>query len=201
MRFFAAVFMMILSLTSPTFSGCLDEVGSLPFCPASVVETVETAAFVGNGPRLSLIDISNPSNLSHIATMDLEGSPRDLSISGDRLFIACEGAGLREFSVANPGDPVEIGIFETPGELRDLALSGDYVYSTHSIVDISDPEEPFVVGRFEFDEQRWKIDADYRLGFTYVTTTEGLFAANKDPLEALKSTLAGQSPHETLDFQ
>lgn len=115
------------------------------------IEIIDGLAFVTTWHgRMELIDISDPTDLSHIATVPLEGIPRDLSLSGERLFIACEGAGMQEFSVAIPEDPVQIGVFETPGELLDVAVSSHFLYtaelqSSTRVLDVSDPAKPVVI--------------------------------------------------------
>jgi len=84
------------------------------------------------------------------------GTCYDVAIAGDYAFVASGLNGLQVVNIANPGAPtVEVGA-DTPGEAYAIALSGNYAYVADrpwyqvgpslQIVNVSDPENPSVVG-------------------------------------------------------
>lgn len=105
-------------------------------------------AYGGVGPRMKVLDISDPEDLSILGeTGVLPAMLVDLAVSGRYVYVAMRDYGLRVFDVVDPTAPVEVGSFSQADlKIRALAIEGDYIYLTHdaglSILDISDPLAP-----------------------------------------------------------
>ena len=73
---------------------------------------------------------------------------------GDLAF-AVVGSTLTVFDVADPSDPTPIGELLLPKTGMRIAVSGSRVYLARRellIVDVSQPAEPVMIGRFDFDD-------------------------------------------------
>ncbi len=109
-------------------------------------------AYVGTGPRLVALDISNPSVPKVIGrSAPLPDLPNDLAIAGDYVYAAAGSAGLRIIKGANPAVPVEVGYVSIPGYAWQVAVAGAYAYvaagySGLRIIDVSTPTNPREVG-------------------------------------------------------
>lgn len=97
-----------------------------------------------------LLDIVDPSNPISLATVALDGVARGLALRGGVLYVANE-SGLRILDVAVPTAPVVLGGLDLGGVSRAVDVREDYAVvanqsSRVTVVDISDPVEPGVVG-------------------------------------------------------
>lgn len=105
-------------------------------------------AFAGVGPRMKIVDTSDPANLRMLGeTGVLPAMLVDLAVSGRYVYAAMRDDGIRVFDVVDPTAPVEVGSFsQTNLKIRALAIEGDYIYLTHdaglTILDVSDPTAP-----------------------------------------------------------
>jgi hypothetical protein len=125
---------------------------------------------------IDMFDVSDPRTPVYVGAVEDHFTwSRDMIVAGDLLYIVDDPALLRIFDLAaDPFDPVERGSV-TPGNHTPsaIAVRGDYAYVTTklsngvlAIVDISDPEAPFVVGRYnDFHNAR---DVAVSNGLAYV---------------------------------
>ncbi|MDP8239077.1 MAG: T9SS type A sorting domain-containing protein [Candidatus Hatepunaea meridiana] len=114
-------------------------------------------AFLGirtEGDNLYVLDISDPENISlETECLDLPwGYPSDLSIGGNYLYVAAGADRLKILDISDPADPLEISQCNSPNISNGVAVSGDFCYvgsvTGLCIVQVSDPERPFQVGRW-----------------------------------------------------
>ena len=118
-------------------------------------------AYIGVGPRLTVLDISDPSSPAGVGTTSLlAGLVTDLHVSGGYAYVADGDAGLRVVDVSDPTRPSEVGFYDTPGQAHDVAVAGSYVYLADGpvgddgnwtggglqVVDVSNPARPTEVG-------------------------------------------------------
>jgi hypothetical protein len=102
-------------------------------------------AYIGEGPRLTILDISNPAALTVVGkTMPLPGVVQDVYVFEGSAYVTTGRGGLRVVDVSNPTSPVEIGFCDTLGYTLDAVVSGSYVYvGTESsglhVIDITNP--------------------------------------------------------------
>lgn len=110
------------------------------------------------------IDISDPYNMEDGDHIYLAGSDHEyasgiaLDVGGDYAYIATAGQGLRIVNISNPDSMFEVPInVQCSGNQERLILQGDRLYITGAtsgfpielslqIVDVSDPENPSLVG-------------------------------------------------------
>lgn len=114
-------------------------------------------AYMGIGPRLAILDITNPTNPSPIGQTEvISNYITDIEISGNYAYVTekhladWSGGGLRVIDISNPTQPHSIGFYDTPGDALNLAVSGNYAYIADDyqglrVVDISDPSLPVEV--------------------------------------------------------
>ena len=109
-------------------------------------------AYIGVGPRLVILDVSNPAQPPVIGqTGVLPGMVGDVAVAGAYAYVADGEGGLRIVDVSDPAHPAEAGSYDTPGVAYDVAVSGAYAYVADRegglrIVDVSDPAHPAEVG-------------------------------------------------------
>ena len=115
----------------------------------------------GNIAHVSVIDISDPSHPIEAGSI---GGVRSIEAISNGYAYAVDSVGLRVFDLTDPATPREVGVLEA--ELgfisRNVAVAGNYAYVTSArdnqltgylhIVDVSDPEAAFFVGRVDVRE-------------------------------------------------
>lgn len=109
-------------------------------------------AYVGEGPSLSILDVSAPSFPSVVgSTPPLPGIVQRIMVVGGYVYIADNLGGLRIVDVSNPEIPHEVGFYEMPGTAQAVAVAGDaaarYAYvangnGTFRIIDVTNPATP-----------------------------------------------------------
>jgi hypothetical protein len=86
-------------------------------------------AYVGVGPRLIVVDISNPANPHPVgATAPFDYFVQGVTVSGTTAFVAAGSAGLRIVNIAAPSHPIEVGAWDSPGFAENVAVSGSTAY-------------------------------------------------------------------------
>ncbi len=134
------------------------------------VETVAisgTLAYIGAGPRLVILDVSDPANAALVGRTDvLPGRVMEIVLAQDYAYVAGGYQGLRIIDVSDPTSPSEVGFYDTPGHAWGIAVAaGDpqghtYAYVADGdspqtdrtalrIIDVSDPANPSEVGSYE----------------------------------------------------
>ncbi len=112
-------------------------------------------AYIGEGPQLTILEVSNPASATVIGKTQLfPDFVYGLAVSSGYAYVADSGAGLRIIDVSDPAAPFEAGSFDTPGSARDLTVLGSYAYVADvteglRIIDVSDPTAPFEVGFYD----------------------------------------------------
>lgn len=112
-------------------------------------------AYIGVGPRLVILDISNPASPTVVGeTSPLPGIVRDVVVSGIHAYVNVGGAGMRVVDVSTPSNPKEVGFYDAPGDAKGIAIAGDYAYVVSGlqglqIVDISTSFDPTEVGSYD----------------------------------------------------
>jgi hypothetical protein len=111
-------------------------------------------AYVGVGPRLVVLDISDPAQPTIAGrTEAMPGLVQGVAVdAGGRLaYVAAGSAGLRVVDVSNPASPVEIGACDTTDSALDVAVAdgpaGPIAYVAADwdgllIIDVSNPAAP-----------------------------------------------------------
>lgn len=134
-------------------------------------------AYVGEGLRLTILDISNPAQPVAVGqSSPLLGAVLDIVVAGDYAYIAAGKAGLLIVDVADPTNPTQIDFIATPGTARNVAVAEDYAYITTGggldIINIASPTMPVESGYIDIDNA--SIDVDVAGDYAYVVTDRGL---------------------------
>jgi len=118
-------------------------------------------AYIGAGPRLTILDISNPASPTVVGkTLPLPDIVHDVAVVGSYAYVADGSAGLRVVDISTPVNPAEVGFYDTPGGANGVAVAGGYAYvvgdSGHPdyigglrVVDVSTPANPTEVGFYD----------------------------------------------------
>jgi len=110
---------------------------------------------------LQILDATDPANFVEVATLELPAQPRDIDVQGSIAYIVCYTADLVLLAdVSEPSAPVMLGSLTLPAHPMAIVASGDYAYvpawdymeDDHGlyVIDVSDPNLPTLVDRFEF---------------------------------------------------
>ena len=127
------------------------------------VHVVGDYAYVGEGPRLVILNISDPANPAEVGRTDvLPGVVHGVHVVGDYAYVAAINEGLRVISVADKANPTEVGFFDTPGYAMDVHVVGDYVYVADHwaglrVISVSDKANPTEVGSFGTSGWAWGV--------------------------------------------
>jgi hypothetical protein len=130
----------------------------------------ENYAYLGVGPRLVVLDVSDPANPTVVGqTAVLPAIVRGIYVARDYAYVADDWAGLRVVDVSDPTTPVEVGVYDTPGDAESVYVTGGpstgrrgepvepsgrrhaYVVDGFGlrVVDVSDPAAPVGVGAYD----------------------------------------------------
>ena len=107
-------------------------------------------AYVGIGPRLAVLDVSNPASPALLGWTGPRGAG-DVVLAGNRAYGTAGAAGLGIVDVSDPTHPTALGFYKTGAAARDVAYAGSHAYVVYGdrglrILDVSDPAHPTKVG-------------------------------------------------------
>jgi hypothetical protein len=110
-------------------------------------------AYVGEGPRLTILDVSDPASPVVLGKTALwPAIVKDTTVHGDYAYVTLGLAGLRVVDVSDPTAPVEVGAYEGGGgSCEEVVVVGDVAYlggSSLRVVDVSEPSAPTEVGSY-----------------------------------------------------
>ncbi len=161
--------LQVLDISSPDSLSVVGEL-NLYGSPQDITVSGKFAYIVTQSSFL-VVDISDPANLSEVASEYMGGSSlRSLSLSSDYAYLAANDRGLLIYDISNPRNPVKLGEHnEFDLFVLDVALWGKYAiceceYYKHpdtpeypyglEVIDVSSPSAPILVGT-------WVLEKDY----------------------------------------
>ena len=110
-------------------------------------------AYMGIGPRLVILDISDPALPILIGqTAVLTGIVNGVVVAGKYAYLAAWYHGFRIIDLSLASNPVEVGFYESNGFFPDdVAVSGNYAYVTSyntglRIIDVEHTNQPHRCG-------------------------------------------------------
>ena len=112
-------------------------------------------AYLGMGPRLVILDVSNPAGPTVLGTSEvMPDIVQGIAISGNYAYVADYDAGLQVIDISNPSSPTRVGGYDTSGYAVGVAVSGNYAYVADDyaglqVIDISNPSSPTRVGGYD----------------------------------------------------
>ena len=115
-----------------------------------------------SGAGLQIVDLTNPSNLVLVSSLDPGGYVSDVAVAGNYAYLAAGDDGLQVIDIRNPSQPRRVGGVDTDGSSVEVAVAGDYAYVADGdpnlqgngglqIIDISAPGDPQQVGLYQTD--------------------------------------------------
>ncbi len=167
---------------SPTFLTIIDSVDLYYPGGVTVIGGIAYVADSSEGLKIIDVDPSSPGYLTIIDSVDMPGYAAKVTVVDTIAYVASSGGGLHIIDV-DPSSPTYLTIIETVdtgGFTIDVTASGSYAYALDSygggfqIIDISDPENPSVVGI---------LDIGY---FGYAVAVEGTTAYVANRLSGLQ---------------
>ena len=115
--------------------------------------------FITQQPRtgvdsiLEIIDVSDAYQPKRLGVFISDYYPKSTTTKDTILFLATRNAGLRILNIKNPNQPVEINVFSDSSNISISDVYDDLLYADKSdtlfVLNISNPEEPFILGRLE----------------------------------------------------
>lgn len=109
-------------------------------------------AYLGVGPRLVALDVSNPAAPTPIGqSAMLPGVVNAVVVTQTIAYVAAGQGGLRVLDLSEPARPIEIAAVDTPGSAYGLSVAGRRVYVADGtgglrIIDVVDPDRPRELG-------------------------------------------------------
>lgn len=102
---------------------------------------------------LQVVDISDPSNLTLLASLAVPGFALGIAVDGDYAFITASSSGLQVVDISDPANPQLVGSLLTPGFASEVVVSGNHAYVADysgdlQVVDVSNPALPFLAGTY-----------------------------------------------------
>ena len=97
--------------------------------PAQGIAVQGNYAYIGVGPRLIVVDISNPANPIQVGATDHAGLfCGGVTVSGTTAYVAAGSAGLYIVDIATPTSPIEVGAWNSPGFAENVTVTGSIAY-------------------------------------------------------------------------
>ena len=109
-------------------------------------------AFVGEGQRLMVLDISDLTNpMIAGATPPFLGFVESVTVNSTMAFVAAGNSGVHFIDVSNPINPTVLGSYDTPGYAEGIVAKEQYAYVADGpyglrVLDVSDPAHPTGIG-------------------------------------------------------
>jgi len=124
------------------------------------VQVSGTTAFVGLTDSLKVIDVSDMSNPSEIASMSLRTNA--LAVSGTTLFDGTGDSRVVVLDVSNPASPTQIGSVSIPGPAITIRKAGNLLFVADGangllIVDVTQAASPKLLSQFSLSAPIWDV--------------------------------------------
>ena len=155
-------------------------------CNTAVYVLGDYAYLVNDDIGLTILDVSDPAHPAEESWYESPGGARDLYVAGGYAYLADDEAGLAVVDVSNPLSPTLAAALPLPGTAHYIAGTGDRVYLTADnpvyqadnffVVDVSDPEQPLLVGSTAvFDGFPGEVYGVYTVGnYAYVAGADSV---------------------------
>jgi len=119
----------------------------------NAAQVVGSYAYVGEGPSLRILDVSNTSAPVALGRVMLPFHVQDVDVAGGIAYVADGLWGLQIIGVSNPSSPTLRGSYDTPQYAQGVHVVGTLAYVADSesglqIIDVSDPSSPTLRGSY-----------------------------------------------------
>jgi hypothetical protein len=120
---------------------------------ARAVAIQDNIAYVGVGPRLFTIDISDPAQPNMLGSSTaLSHVVQHVAVMGDYAYVSDGSGQIKVISIASPNSPHFIGHLDIPGEAADMVVDNNLLLMANGsvgglqIANIADPARPVLIG-------------------------------------------------------
>jgi len=131
---------------------------------SAAVQAIETSGdylYLGNGARLDIHDISDPTNPSIVSSTLMRGEVGGILVQGNWAYVESAYYYLTIVDISDRTDPVIMGTYQSDQWIRPAAVQGSFAYLSESdtfiILDISDPWNPNRISMIQFEESTYDI--------------------------------------------
>ncbi len=171
--------------------------------PLNAVAVQGNYAYVGIGPSMDILDISNPGRPAVVGHMGLlPDVVYRIAVSGKYAYVANGYGGLRIVDISNPASPREIGFYhaEDFDAWGGVTVAGNYAYVAGAsglyIINISNPANPQLVGFFSTPEAARNVVLSGT--YAYVAAgNHGLYVVNvSDPAYPQEVAIYLEAAHD-----
>ena len=135
-------------------------------------------AYLGVGPRIYVLDTSNPTAPKFMGQSGvMPGVVRSVIASGNYVYVADGKGYLRVIDVSDPTQPTEVASLVEHSYAQGLALDGTTLYIADNpfglrVVDVSDPLNPRKIGEVKIPGAASSVDIDGSRAFLAGSTDE-----------------------------
>jgi hypothetical protein len=132
-------------------------------CFAYTVAISGTLAYIGVGPRLVILDVSDPAHPTVIGqTGVLPDVILGVAVVGNYAYVADYDSGLYIINVSDPACPSGVGFYDTSGSAWGVAVAGTYAYvadgsSGLRIINVANPAAPTEAGFYDTSEYAYGV--------------------------------------------
>lgn len=114
---------------------------------------------------LQVVDVSNRTNPSIVASTALPGNANDVVVAAGYAYVAAGSGGLQIVNVQNPLAPVPSGSLDTGGVAWDVVVKGNRAYVANGanglvVADVSSPAVPVRLGALALSGTTKGVDVD-----------------------------------------
>lgn len=119
--------------------------------------------FVGEGPRMSILDVSDRVHPRRVGqTAFLGTSVTDIHLAPGLAFVTVRDDGLRVVDISDLARPQVIGAWLSPGRAYAVDVAGDHAFIAGGaegvhVLDIASPSRPTEVERFDVPGVVWEL--------------------------------------------
>ena len=144
--------------------------------PTWAVAVQEDYVYISEGPRLTILDISDPASPTAVGKSPLfPGGVGDVYVAGRYAYVANQHAGLRVVDISDPSNPTEVGFYDVMWFANGVAIAGDYAYVADAnglqVVHILTSSNPTKVGFY--DTPGFSADVAVVGDYAYVAAGSG----------------------------
>jgi hypothetical protein len=135
-------------------------------------------AYLGVGPRVYVLDISDPSTPKFMGQSGvMPGVVRSVIASGNYVYVAAGKGSLRVLDVSDQTQPTEVASLVEYSYAQGLALDGTTLYIVETsfglrVVDVSDPLHPRKISEMKIPGAVMSVEIDGSRAFLAGSTTE-----------------------------
>lgn len=148
----------------------------------AVADAAGTYAYIGEGPRLTIVDVSDPTHPTAVGkSAPFPNIVLDVAVSGDAACVVTgrgsyEGGqwvftgSVRVLDVSTPTNPVQVAVYDPPAPPLSVAMSGTVAYVAAGeagllVLDLSDPAHPVEIAA----HPGYAAEAVVERNYAYVT--------------------------------